>query len=924
MELTEIKSRLSMQTVLDYYGLKPDRNHRLNCPFHEDKTPSLQVYAQTDSCYCFSSNCKTHGKSMDVIDFIMYREDCSKHRAIEKAVEMIGKESGHSEIFPGRQEETPVQESFLSNPAVLERAFGYFRRSVESSPRARAYLEKRGLDFRKTEAGYNSGSFYHRDRENEQLMKAYKETGLLRESDTGENYSVFGRFGICFPLKDRQGHITGLYFRSTVNDERGKHYYLKNRRGLYPGYPRIGSRKLILTEAVIDAATLTENLQQVEEGAGYEVLACYGTNGLTEEHLEGIGEWFSSSGEDKEILFGFDNDGPGNEAVGKYAERLQELFPGVRLSKIEVPPGEDLNSVGVGHGKEVFGYLLKNRFFFSTEHSSNEGEKQEIGKQEEKGEKEIEAKEEYGKLDTGNPWKIAYRSSAANYYVQGGIGKLMDSMRVTLVIEERKSGRKSRSKVDLYEDRQVEKVSRESSGRLNLAEEKVEADLYRLTDLLEEYREKEMDRAGREENAFEGGKICPLTERERKEVEDFLKSPELVGRIGKLLGESGIAGEENNRIFLWIIAVSYKMGEPLHGLIQGSSGSGKTRLLRQISDCMPPERVVRLTRVSERGFYNYPENYLKNKLISLEDVDGLGEEASFAFRELQSNGELNSATSLKLESGRIVSGQKKVKGPIASLACTTQGEIYEDNMSRVFLIAVDESREQTERIIRYQNLKAAGKIDTGREGTVKRLIRNIVRELKPREVVNPYADRIRLPEGAYKIRRLNELFGSFIRMITVINQYQRKQDNRGRLISQWEDISEGIEILFESIVLKVDELDGSLRQFYEKLKRYVEKRGREYRFTRFEVREATGLGKTQQHHYISRLLELEYLQQYGYANRGYKYRIVYWDDYRKMRTEVKEDLQKQLEGLAFTEERTPERTPERGIKEVKVVENQAK
>jgi hypothetical protein len=40
--------------------------------------PSLQVYYKTHTAYCFSSNCKTHGKSLDVIDFIMHKENCSK------------------------------------------------------------------------------------------------------------------------------------------------------------------------------------------------------------------------------------------------------------------------------------------------------------------------------------------------------------------------------------------------------------------------------------------------------------------------------------------------------------------------------------------------------------------------------------------------------------------------------------------------------------------------------------------------------------------------------------------------------------------------------------------------------------------------------------------------------------------------------
>jgi len=100
--------------------------------------------------------------------------------------------------------------------------------------------------------------------------------------------------------------------------------------------------------------------------------------------------------------------------------------------------------------------------------------------------------------------------------------------------------------------------------------------------------------------------------------------------------------------------------------------------------------------------------------------------------------------------------------------------------------------------------------------------------------------------------------------------------------------------MFESIVLKVDELDGSLRQFYEKLKTFVEKTGRSYEFTRFEVRRATGLGKTQQHHYLNKLVELEYLKQFGFSNRGFRYKIAYWDDYGKLREEIKTHLKNQL------------------------------
>jgi len=38
MEISEIKAKLTMSNVLHYYGLKTDKQSRINCPFHPDKT----------------------------------------------------------------------------------------------------------------------------------------------------------------------------------------------------------------------------------------------------------------------------------------------------------------------------------------------------------------------------------------------------------------------------------------------------------------------------------------------------------------------------------------------------------------------------------------------------------------------------------------------------------------------------------------------------------------------------------------------------------------------------------------------------------------------------------------------------------------------------------------------------------------------
>ena len=83
-----------------------------------------------------------------------------------------------------------------------------------------------------------------------------------------------------FALKNKQHQVSGLYFRSTTNNDTAKHYYLKDRQGIYPGYPKIDTQKLIITEAVIDAATLLK-IPAITET--YSIVTAYGTNGLNQE-----------------------------------------------------------------------------------------------------------------------------------------------------------------------------------------------------------------------------------------------------------------------------------------------------------------------------------------------------------------------------------------------------------------------------------------------------------------------------------------------------------------------------------------------------------------------------------------------------------------------------------------------------------------
>jgi hypothetical protein len=209
-------------------------------------------------------------------------------------------------------------------------------------------------------------------------------------------------------------------------------------------------------------------------------------------------------------------------------------------------------------------------------------------------------------------------------------------------------------------------------------------------------------------------------------------------------------------------------------------------------------------------------------------------------------------------------------------------------------------------VIQYQNDKEAGLIDEKKEKEAREFLRNFMRTLEPCQVVNPYANKINLPPESDNLRRLNKLFKAFVRQITILHQFQRKRDGQGRLITEKEDIRQAIEIMFDSLVLKVDELDGSLRLFYEALKAYVNKKAeRENKspsgsdFTQREVRQAFRLSQSQVQRQMERLQQLEYICRSTVAIRNtHHYKISYWDSLEALRERIRKHLQDQLQEIS--------------------------
>ncbi|MCB1034002.1 MAG: hypothetical protein KDD47_09240, partial [Acidobacteria bacterium] len=162
-----------------------------------------------------------------------------------------------------------------------------------------------------------------------------------------------------------------------------------------------------------------------------------------------------------------------------------------------------------------------------------------------------------------------------------------------------------------------------------------------------------------------------MTPAEKEEALAFLGDPNLVESLLEDMRQLGYVGEEEAKLLVYLIAISRRLKRPLSGIIQSGSGAGKSFLAELAEQLTPPEDVELFSKLSPQALYYLPKDYLKRKLLILEERAG-GEGADYAIRTLQTKDKLTQAVVLKdAATGKMQTRQFEVDGPIAYLETTT-------------------------------------------------------------------------------------------------------------------------------------------------------------------------------------------------------------------------------------------------------------
>jgi DNA primase len=322
-----IQDLLSRVDVVEVVGRqvelkKAGINHKGLCPFHGEKSPSFIVSPSRQTYHCFG--CGVHG---DAIRFLVEHHGMGFMDAVRDLAQQVGIKVPERDDSPqdrARADAEKAQRATLSE--VLAKAGEHYRGALKASPRAVAYLKKRGLTGT-IAARFGMGYAPEGWRTLAGVFPRYDdpllaESGLVivsgGEGDTpGEEQKRYDRFRdrIMFPIRSVRGEVIG--FGGRVLDV-GEPKYLNSPEtpvfhkgqelyGLFEARQGLRAKGYALVvEGYMDVVALAQ--------CGYpNAVATLGT-ACTAEHMAKLFRFTES------VVFSFDGDAAGRRAAGRALE----------------------------------------------------------------------------------------------------------------------------------------------------------------------------------------------------------------------------------------------------------------------------------------------------------------------------------------------------------------------------------------------------------------------------------------------------------------------------------------------------------------------------------------------------------------------------------------------------------------------------
>jgi hypothetical protein len=240
----------------------------------------------------------------------------------------------------------------------------------------------------------------------------------------------------------------------------------------------------------------------------------------------------------------------------------------------------------------------------------------------------------------------------------------------------------------------------------------------------------------------------------------------------------------------------------------------------------------------------------------------------------------------------LVTQQYRVEGPVMLFLTTTAIDVDEELVNRCLVLTINESREQTRRILARQRSgrTLAGLVATSEAEVIRKRHQNAQRLLRPLAVVNPYAEALTFLDDRTRMRRDHAKYLTLIEAITLLRQHQREIRTLRRAGAEIEyievtlaDIALANRLAHEVLGRSLDELPPQTRRVLGLIETFVDEQMQQrsvlradVRFTRRELRSRCGMSDAAIRVHLERLVAMEYVRTVvGKNGQRFEYELLF-------------------------------------------------
>lgn len=500
-------------------------------------------------------------------------------------------------------------------------------------------------------------------------------------------------------------------------------------------------------------------------------------------------------------------------------------------------------------------------------------------------------------LQITNTRFITYRDDVLIIDVLGGVDlSQVERMVCTLRISYQQYP-SYRTTLDLYHEGQSDKLLRSLCEKWELKLIDVSRCLHQLTLQLEEYRLQELRFLGKARTpAFE------LGQEDKKAATTFLKNKNLSDALTQTLNATGIIGEDENALILFLALASHKFATPFSVVCLAKSGIDKSYMLQKLRECMPEGSYSYHTRISENALYYFDSHHLQGKALLVEDLDWTSQMLQ-PLAALQTQGRLVNTRATKNRDGMLHATTFEVVAHLCLVAFAHSDKTLTEASLPFLCLNLNHSPQRDKAVMTYEKKCRAGQIRPEAIQQAQHLLKCAVAALQPVSVVNPFATLINLPDEVAYPRKALLLLLNFIEAITFFFQYQREQiveESTGEIFVKThpQDIELAYRLLKDNLFHRVDEVSVSARVFYNWLSQFLVA-AQTQEFTALDVRRAKPMHPRTLNRYLQELKLYGHVQVIG-GNKhreGFTYRLTGLASQTDTQSRIEQDIQTTLKDV---------------------------